>query len=493
MQELAEVLAVNFSATGEDSKLNEDWRWENQEQALLSACSSLITVVETQGSRIVQFSHFSVREFLTSNRFSASQADLSRYHHIRPESAHAIMARVCIGVLLRLENSIDEESMRKFPLARYAAVHLADHLEFENVMSHITDEIDDLLDTKKPHFAAWMSYRSETWRWEMHVGRLKPAPLYHTANLGFIGLVQHLVAKRPQDLANIGGGYGTPLHAALRGKRLRVLQVLLSHSVDVDVRDSDGRTPLHLAASDGLLEATQMLIDHRADTNARDNSGSAPLHQTVMGSYTILNDKKFGIMRLLLENGAKVNARNDAGSTALLLVANKGNLEATESLLKCGASVHVPNREGRTPLHCASRGGYPHIIRILLEYGADMDAQDNERATPLHLAARNGMIEAAQLLLRHRAVVHLQDCKGKTPLHFASEEGYVDITRVLLKCGANTDALDNNRFTPLHLATSAGMPEAVELLIEHGASIDVKSFDVLTPLHIASQYGHRTS
>jgi hypothetical protein len=45
VQELAEVLTVDFSETGGVSKLNEDWRWEDQEQALLLACSSLITVV----------------------------------------------------------------------------------------------------------------------------------------------------------------------------------------------------------------------------------------------------------------------------------------------------------------------------------------------------------------------------------------------------------------------------------------------------------------
>ena len=338
VQELAEVLAVDFSVAGGVSKLNEDWRWEDQEQAVLSACSSLITVVETQGSRTVQFSHFSVKEFLTSNRLAASQVDVSRYHHIRLESAHTIMAHVCIGVLLHFEYHIDEMSIKRFPLAQYAAIHLADHLEFENVISHITDGIDQLLDADKPYFAAWMSYRSDTWRWEMHVGRLKTAPLYHIASLGFLSLVQYLVVKRPQDIVTSGGGYGTPLHAALRGKHLKVFQVLLSHSVDVDVRDSDGQTPLHLAASDGYLKAAQMLIGHRADINARDDAGSTPLHQTLMGTYTILNDNKLGTMRLLLEHGADVDARNNNGSSSLLLVAKKGDLEAARLLLQHGAS-----------------------------------------------------------------------------------------------------------------------------------------------------------
>ena len=79
--ELAEVLAVDFgTASGsEASKLETDWRWEDQEDAILSTCSSLISVVDEdedasqvvpsyypRSSRAVQFSHFSVKEYLTS-------------------------------------------------------------------------------------------------------------------------------------------------------------------------------------------------------------------------------------------------------------------------------------------------------------------------------------------------------------------------------------------------------------------------------------------
>lgn len=94
-----------------------------------------------------------------------------------------------------------------------------------------------------------MSYRGDTWRWEMHVARLKGAPSYH---LGFLTLMQPLIVGYPQDIACSGDGYGTPLNPA-SWRHIKVFKLLLSHSISVDVRDSDGRTPLHLAASDGLL------------------------------------------------------------------------------------------------------------------------------------------------------------------------------------------------------------------------------------------------
>jgi len=60
------------SKTGSVPILDEDLRWEDQEQAVLSACSSLITIIGDMDSMVVQFSHFSVKEFLTSDRLATS-------------------------------------------------------------------------------------------------------------------------------------------------------------------------------------------------------------------------------------------------------------------------------------------------------------------------------------------------------------------------------------------------------------------------------------
>ncbi len=54
-QGLAQVLAVEISSAEEIAKLNKDlrWGWEGQEQSFLSACSSLIAVVDLRDSRVV--------------------------------------------------------------------------------------------------------------------------------------------------------------------------------------------------------------------------------------------------------------------------------------------------------------------------------------------------------------------------------------------------------------------------------------------------------
>src|SRR6266852_8271214 len=156
--ELAEVLAVDFGTASrrETSKLNTDWRWEDQQEAVLSTCSSLISVVGEHGAQVVQFSHFSVKEFLTSSRIGGSSRDVSRFH-ILLEPAHAILAKACLGVLVWLGELADEDNaMDKLPLSRYAAEHWVKHARFENVSSHIREGMEDLFDPDKPYFATWL-------------------------------------------------------------------------------------------------------------------------------------------------------------------------------------------------------------------------------------------------------------------------------------------------------------------------------------------------
>jgi hypothetical protein len=167
VEELAEVLAVDFDDAEGIPSLKPSWRWEDQEQALLTPCSSLITIVETGLSRVVQFSHFSVKEFLTSARLAGSSQDVSLT--ISFLALPTIMAQACLSILFRLDNlikdssteerSIEDTSVKeRSPLARYAAQHWVHHAQFEDVASRIKG-MEDVFDLDKPYFAAWCQLR----------------------------------------------------------------------------------------------------------------------------------------------------------------------------------------------------------------------------------------------------------------------------------------------------------------------------------------------
>ena len=154
IDELAEILAVRFD-NAELPTFNAGWRPESAEEAVISACSSLVTLVDRAGSQVVQFSHFSVKEFLTSERLAIAEEGLS-YYHVLPEPAHTILAHASLSVLLQLDDKIDRDTIGHFPLAPYAARHWVNHAQFRNVTSHIEKAMERLFDPTRSHFAAWV-------------------------------------------------------------------------------------------------------------------------------------------------------------------------------------------------------------------------------------------------------------------------------------------------------------------------------------------------
>ena len=275
MEELAEVLAIDFNDRGGIPKLNPRWRWGDQEQALLSSCSSLIIIVDTGESRVVQFSHSSVKEYLTSHRIASRSEDVSRYH-ILLEPAHTILAQACVSVLLRLDDHVFQDGIdNDSPLAQYAARHWVSHARFEGVSSRIKG-MEYLFDKDKPHFSSWLRLydidtkpdASSIFHMFISFDESEAVPLYYAALCGFHDVAKQIIDKYPQDVDARGGYYVTPLVAALAGRHFKTVQLLRNHGADPNVRCYDERTPLHAAVQSGHLEMVQKLIEHSADINA---------------------------------------------------------------------------------------------------------------------------------------------------------------------------------------------------------------------------------
>lgn len=208
VEELAEILAIQFDP-GEFPSYDVIWRPEDSEEAVLSTCSSLVTVVNVGNTRMVQFSHFSVKEYLILERLANAGKDLSHYH-ILPALAHTILAQASLSVLLSLDDQVDKDSMKKLPFAIYAAQHWVEHARFRDVATSIENAIDRLFDGSKPQFATWIwiydidnPYREIMF--EAHPTLPKAVPLYYATLCGFGGLVKRLVATFPEDVNTRGG------------------------------------------------------------------------------------------------------------------------------------------------------------------------------------------------------------------------------------------------------------------------------------------------
>jgi ankyrin repeat protein len=486
VEELADMLAFDLTEEG-IPVLNPDWRWEDQEEAVLSACSSLVSVIIDDGSRVVQFSHFSVKEFLTSSRLASCKEEVSQFH-IPIEPSHAILAQTCLGVFLCLDDHTDKHGAEEIPLYRYAAQYWVEHAQVRNVESQIMDVLDYFFDMDNPHFSAWARIEHPHDLFNVSIdeeptsGPRPAAPLYFAAWRGLPGLVERLIIKRPQQLTQLGGLYGTPLHASVLGGHIEISQLLVARGADINLRCADNWTPLHIALYMGRLDITKWLLKHGADVNSQDKHGWTPLHFSADKGHV-------EACRMLLEHKPELNYQNDHGSTPFCFALENGRLDVAQLLLDHNADVRIPNNKGNTPLHFSASRGYLEVSRRLLELNAEVDLRNNDGTTPFLRALERGHPDVARLLLDKNANVRVRSGSRNTPLHFAAKRGLLETAQIILERGAEVNPQNDEGSTPLHLASKVWSEESsgfVQLLLDRGADVQVRDLNGKTASEVAS-------
>ena len=475
VQELADVLAFDFEA-GPIARFYSTWRLENPAYTVLNTCSSLVSIVNLDGSQVIQFSHFTVKEFLTSTRLAETSDVITRRYHISMISAHTLAAQACLGILLHLDKDITRDGLQKLPLVEYAARHWFDHAQFENVFPNVEHGMKQLFDPSKPHLTIWVWIYDPACLWHTDERSKRPSlplggPLHYAALCGLHTMVPYLVVEHSQDV-NAWGLYkkSTPLHwASFRG-HVEVVRALLKHGADVTAQNEDGMTPLHWASRKGRAEAIDVLLQHGADATARDINKSTPLHHASIGGYV-------ESVRVFLEHNVDSTAQDKNGWTPLHCASYEGHVGVTRTLLEHGVDATVRDRKGRTPLHRVSSEGNLEVILVFLEHGVDLTAQDKDGWTPLHRASLGGHVEVVRVLLDHGVDMSAQDKNGCAPLHYASREGHVEVIRALLTCGACATAKDKNGWSPLFWACEKGREEVVRILLECGKDMTPQAKD----------------
>ena len=148
-------------------------------------------------------------------------------------------------------------------------------------------------------------------------------------------------------------------------------------------------------------------------------------------------------VRLLLRQGADVNAAQSDGMTALHWAATRGDAVLTKMLVAAGARVDAFTRNGNyTPLHLAAKSGRGAALKVLLAAGADVKAATTTGgATALHFAAADGDAETVTALLDKGAPVDIRELAwSQTPLMWAASYNRVKALEALIKGGANIEA-----------------------------------------------------
>lgn len=153
--------------------------------------------------------------------------------------------------------------------------------------------------------------------------------------------------------------------ACAAGRTADVLERIDNEPGLLALHSHDGWTPLHLAAFFGHVELGKGLLNRGAAVDERSTNPmkNTPLHAAAAGA-------QLEAMRLLLENGANVNAQQHGGWTALHAAAQTGNREMLELLLAHGAHVYARAENNQTPLDLALLHGKAEAANVLEHLGA---------------------------------------------------------------------------------------------------------------------------
>ena len=486
VEELAEFLAFDFN-TGTLPKLQASCRPEDAEDAVLSMCPGFLSIVEVNDSRIVQFTHSSVKEFLISSHLAKAGNKSSRRYHVDITRAHSTVAKACLRVLLSLDGEVSKDNLKNFPLATYATNHWFDHLKFNNVSQHIKEGVKSLLDPSRPQFAIWISiYDPDRCLLpDPHPkssSQTERTPLHYAAMYNLPEITDFLASVSWQDINAVGNPHKeTSLMVASEMGHVEIVRVLLARGANANTRDHNWWTPLHWASQGGRLEVARLLLDRGADGNTMDKSGRTPLH-------IASREGRLQNAQLLLEHGASVNAPDKNKRTPLYIALKQECVEVAQLCLEPGADGNTDINQ--TLVHTASREGRLEVAQLLLECGADADARDDSGQTILHMTSRDGRSEVVQLLLEKRANPNVRDRTKQTPLHVASQEGRLEVAQLLLERGADVDALDRNNRTPLHRVSLTGHIEIAQLLLGRGANVTARDCTGAAPIRLASERNH---
>jgi ankyrin repeat protein len=175
---------------------------------------------------------------------------------------------------------------------------------------------------------------------------------------------------------------------------------------------------------------------------------------------------------VLLSRGAELNARNQAGQTALRFALDYGGRQTAQDLLLYHAKWDVKDRDAL--LSDAAGCGLTDFVRELLDRGANIDARDEYGNSPLIRALIRDRGDTAKLLLARGADISIRNAEGGAALLAASGTSYPEIVESLLAKGADAKMRRTDKLTPLMVAAQRGNLRIMEILSRQGAEVNVR-------------------
>eukprot|EP00732_Lithocolla_globosa_P001299 Lithocolla_globosa_v1_NODE_619_length_3582_cov_6.544088.p1 type:complete len:1116 gc:universal NODE_619_length_3582_cov_6.544088:232-3579(+) len=317
-----------------------------------------------------------------------------------------------------------------------------------------------------------------------------PFPLHLAVNYGrndvlFLFMLQDQAQQR---MNTFDSNDDTPLSLALSLRRIHMAVTLVENGCDVTSPNpnNNNQTLLHQFLIKGDDVSASFLIKHGARINAANDDGFTALHTA----------SKYGVdsvVDVLLETpNINLNAITNHGQSALHLTIQEEQERIVKKLVEqAGVNLNIVDQDAATPLWFSLTTGKYELAEILASKGCDVNVPDQENNTMLHRMIALGDSNASHFLVAHHADVTKTNVRQQTALHIAAEMSLPELCRTLLESpmvskSEQLNVIDQSQRLPLHIAVEKECLEVVRVLTEaEDLNLDGTDSEGNSPLYIA--------
>jgi ankyrin repeat protein len=471
IEEVRDAMAVDDSLLppqGYSLKDSSEYVEHGMETRIKALSGGLIEVRGHSSGTVVQVGHQTIRDFLLKEGFEILSRSLPTPQKHSKGLCHNILARLCINYLWTKD--IQQLSywdpllaLNTVPLLQYAIAACFWHASNAEHNGYHQESLSNQFGYR---------YTRKTFNED-------------TLEQGVFSIWRRGgTTYCPRDYFGVLPSKGsTLLHIASMANIPTAVKSLLKQGAKVDEKDERGQQAIHYAAREDATEAVGILIKALwrpkflySVVNAEDNNSVTPLQLAA-------RNKKDGVMRLLITEGATIKCLIKENSTKIQAV--HGDIEKTVSLLFEDAAEF-----NAQSLYSAALVGNSLAVQVLLAEGADANARGGRYDYALVAAANKGHIDVVQVLLWNGAEIDAQSEKYGSALLVAALHGHDKMISVLLQAGADINAKDRMYGDALTAASYMGNTAIVKMLLEQGAEINAQSEEFGNALAAAALNGY---
>ncbi|MBW5377876.1 ankyrin repeat domain-containing protein [Brachyspira pilosicoli] len=256
-------------------------------------------------------------------------------------------------------------------------------------------------------------------------------PLMIASSYGHYDIAKALIDNGALVNLRAGDGFNA-LMEAVRTGNIEIAKLLIEHNSDINIKNKDGKNMIMIACEKGNEEMFNILIENNADINEKSSWGaSALIYASEKGNINI--------MKYLIDNGIDVNGKaDDNGDTPLLWAVTGDNpYESSKLLIENGANVNATNYGGVAPATILA-ASTPKVVKLLKDNGADLDTKFLDYYPPIAIAAGAGNLEIVKALVENGADVNYypNDINYTAIFHAIDQHNY-EVAEYLFKNGVD--------------------------------------------------------